>query len=271
MKYFIDFEATQFSKEVISIGCVREDGQTFYSLIAPVDGKITPFITNLTGITAEAVANAMNPDYVFEKFYEWAFTDKDNTPDFYCWGDSDVDFLQHTFKRTTSLTARFAIGYMCGSLIDYSKMVSKRVNMDGKNLALLRVQKCFDPNSTQNHNALDDAVMLYNIYKEITNRPIEEIKKLIRAEYPQDIESVKYVRWNQMNYPVGTICILNKHKVATMTFANVHEAAEWIIKEKVSAEQQATANVTNIEKKILKACNGTNYYAMKWVMVKEEN
>lgn len=31
MKYFIDFEATQFSQEIISIGCIREDGQTFSS------------------------------------------------------------------------------------------------------------------------------------------------------------------------------------------------------------------------------------------------
>lgn len=29
MKYFIDFEATQFSQEIISVGCIREDGQTF--------------------------------------------------------------------------------------------------------------------------------------------------------------------------------------------------------------------------------------------------
>lgn len=36
MKYFVDFEATQFAGEIISIGCVREDGKTFYSLVAPV-------------------------------------------------------------------------------------------------------------------------------------------------------------------------------------------------------------------------------------------
>lgn len=59
MKYFIDFEATQFSQEIISIGCIREDGQTFYALVAPKKGKITPFITNLTGITAEISAGTI--------------------------------------------------------------------------------------------------------------------------------------------------------------------------------------------------------------------
>lgn len=68
MKYFIDFEATQFSMEIISVGCVREDGQTFYALVAPKEGKITPFITNLTGITAEMVKTAMTPDSVFRSF-----------------------------------------------------------------------------------------------------------------------------------------------------------------------------------------------------------
>ena len=126
MKYFIDFEATQFSEEIISIGCIREDGETFYSLVAPVDGKITPFITNLTGITAEMLKTAMSPDHVFEMFYDWAFI-ADDTPDFFVWGNSDVDFLRHTFKRTTSRKARMAIGYMCGSATDYAKKFCKTI------------------------------------------------------------------------------------------------------------------------------------------------
>lgn len=79
MKYFIDFEATQFSEEIISVGCKREDGETFYALVRPIEGKITPFITNLTGITAEMVEEAMSPDTVFEMFYDWAFKNEDGT------------------------------------------------------------------------------------------------------------------------------------------------------------------------------------------------
>ena len=44
MKYFIDFEATQFSNEIISVGCVREDGKEFYSLVRPEKRKLTKFI-----------------------------------------------------------------------------------------------------------------------------------------------------------------------------------------------------------------------------------
>ena len=35
MKYFLDFEATQFSHRIISIGAVCENGHSFYSLVKP--------------------------------------------------------------------------------------------------------------------------------------------------------------------------------------------------------------------------------------------
>ena len=50
MKYFIDFEATQFSEEIISVGCKREDGETFYALVRPVEGKIHIHSMNPVGV-----------------------------------------------------------------------------------------------------------------------------------------------------------------------------------------------------------------------------
>ena len=56
MKYFIDFEASQFAEEIISVGCVDELGRSFYSLVRPRrPQKVTGFITNLTGITRDDV------------------------------------------------------------------------------------------------------------------------------------------------------------------------------------------------------------------------
>ena len=43
MKYFIDFEATQFTGVIISVGCINENGDEFYSLVKP-DKPITKFI-----------------------------------------------------------------------------------------------------------------------------------------------------------------------------------------------------------------------------------
>lgn len=39
MKYYIDFEAAKHIEEIISVGAVREDGETFYSLVKPKDGE----------------------------------------------------------------------------------------------------------------------------------------------------------------------------------------------------------------------------------------
>ena len=70
MNYYIDFEATQYNQEIISIGCVREDGKTFYSLIKPKKLKnVTKFISKLTGITKDKLKNAKTSDEVFRDFF----------------------------------------------------------------------------------------------------------------------------------------------------------------------------------------------------------
>ena len=76
MKYFIDFEAMQFSNYIISVGCVREDGKEFYSLVhTPENTKknVSKFITDLTGITTEMVSDAPSPEEVFNKFFDFCF------------------------------------------------------------------------------------------------------------------------------------------------------------------------------------------------------
>ena len=70
MRYFIDFEASQFAEEIISVGCVDESGRSFYSLVRPKKPKkVTDFITKLTGITREEVLAAATADEVFSKLY----------------------------------------------------------------------------------------------------------------------------------------------------------------------------------------------------------
>ena len=70
MLYFIDFEASQFTQEIISIGCVCETEQTFYSLVH-TRHKIGNFIQELTGITQAEVNSAPTPDEVFLQFFKW--------------------------------------------------------------------------------------------------------------------------------------------------------------------------------------------------------
>lgn len=178
MKYFIDFEATQFSQEIISVGCIREDGQTFYALVAPKKGKITPFITNLTGITAEMIDSAMSADAVFSRFYDWLFENPDDIPEFFVWGGSDGDFVRHTSRHVITLKAKMALGYICGNYRDYAKMCKKELKW-ADNHSLLNTLKRFNPSAEQNHNSLDDAVLLKEVYDFISNTSRETLDEML--------------------------------------------------------------------------------------------
>lgn len=270
INYYIDFEATQFSNEIISIGAIREDGETFYSLVAPVEGKITPFITNLTGITKEMVETAMSPDIVFENFSDWVFG-IDNIPNFLVWGDSDVDFLRHTFKRTNSMKARMIIGYMSGSIRDYSKDFKKKCG--AKNLSLIKAMNMFDPEAEQNHHALDDAILLYNVHKYENYYTPAELKQLYIESLPveektlvvKNISNNNEICWSRAGYPVGTlVCVKNPRGAAVHAFKDRAEAARWLYENKVKFAPCKT-KLETVSQNIKKAIgNGKPYYNFYW-------
>lgn len=268
MKYFVDFEATQFSNEIISIGCIREDGETFYSLIAPVEGKITPFITNLTGITKEMVDEAMNPDTVFETFHDWVFADeRSEAPDFFCWGSSDVDFLRATFKRTKSLKARMMIGYMAGSLRDYAVKWTKRTKIV---CALVKAYNCIDPEYVQTHNALDDAVMLAKVYNATerldgAHTIFSSLKELKQAKGV----STPVIKWTDSGLPAGTVCIIDQKKQVVNHFADYREAAKWVLDNKIDEKCREQANLDKIANKVKTSCNNQSklYFGLRWARI----
>lgn len=268
MKYFIDFEATQFSEEIISVGCIREDGETFYSLVAPAKGKITPFITNLTGITKEMLDTAMNPDAVFEMFYDWAFIN-DDSPDFFVWGDSDVAFLKQTFKRTTSRKARMAIGYVCGSITNYAKKFCKTAKIE--NCSLIKaVNTLVNKDVVQTHNALDDAVMLCSVYNVVSNISVTELKEKMAflASPKEEKKTEEKIKWTNMGLKKGTICIVNKKGEALQIFATLNEATDWILNNKISDAQRDATNKNRVLRKIQNAYNGGHqYFGFLWRIV----
>lgn len=277
MKYFIDFEATQFSEEVISVGCIREDGETFYSLVAPVEGKITPFITNLTGITAEMLQAAMSPDSVFENFYDWAFANINENPEFFVWGNSDATFLRHTFKRTTSYKARLAIGYMTAGVIDYAKRFCQRIKT--KQCGLIKAYHgLVDENKEQNHNSLDDAVMLYEIYNVAEASDTETLKEKMKdyvvfktTKKDTEKNNNAIVKWNNQGFKVGTICIVNSKKEAIHVFEDLNAAINWVMDNFIPADQKNIVKRETLSKNIKNAyANGSMYCGHKWRIVTNE-
>lgn len=185
MKYFIDFEAQQYTNEIISIGCVREDGVEFSSLVFPgkKHKKLSKFIKNLTGLTQEQINNAPTIDDVFSNFFDWLSEDKTNIV-FYCYGNSDTDFVCATRALAQTIKAQATLCLIQCNLKDYSQNVKKFFGL-WTTPSLLKVARYFkqDNSIEQNHAALDDAKLLYSVYLGIQrdepfdSNPFEAYKK----------------------------------------------------------------------------------------------
>ena len=170
MKYYIDFEATQFSERIISVGCVNERGETFKSLVAlPKGDKLTNFITDLTGITKEMLEDAPCADAVFFDMYEFVERTCDGSfPEYYCYGESDIRFLRQTMKKMTNVLAITFVASMIALMEDYSKVVKNYFN-SSQSIGLFRVYSFIQPEmEKQSHDPLEDAKMLQ--YVEINLR-----------------------------------------------------------------------------------------------------
>ena len=158
MKFYIDFEATQYTENIISIGCVAENGDSFSSLVnCPY--KVGSFVTQLTGITNDMVSTAPSPDEVFTNFFKWIMERSEGIPSYYCYGNADSGYIHNTVKNMKDFSAiTFALS-IAGNLIDYSRDVCNFFNM--KQVGLHRVFLLMQEEAgEQKHDALEDAQML---------------------------------------------------------------------------------------------------------------
>lgn len=195
MKYFIDFEAMQFSDEIISVGCVNENGKQFYSLVKPRNAdSITEFITELTGITYEELNSAPCADTVFSNLYEWI--DKSEKIDFLCYSNCDDSFIRATLKNNiTDFYGQCGLSLIKSNLTDYSASIREHFGIK-RSIALKKVVEYYRGESiNQTHNSLEDAIFLKEVYENSINEIVEEcpfpeyqsgnkkpqIKKLIKA------------------------------------------------------------------------------------------
>lgn len=222
MNYFVDFEATQGPGEIISVGCVDENGRRFYSLVKPhYMENLTDFISDLTGITKADLQNAPDIDKVFSEFYTWL--DKDEKVDFFVYGNSDKIFLKNTLKYASDFYAQCALGLMRSNLHDFSKDVREHFMLD-RDISLVKIVEYYRKEKVaQNHNALDDALCLREIY--------ENMKKdtVLECPFPD----------YQINYNMLS-CSDSGNGVAKMTieavkgnfyvhFPSYRKAADWIL------------------------------------------
>lgn len=277
MKYFIDFEATQFSNEIISIGCVREDGETFYSLVNVAKNKMTNFITELTGITKEDVSTAPSSDEVFTNFYNWIIQDETKAQ-FFCYGNSDLGFIKKNLNKATIVKAQMALSILALHLIDYSKCVERHFGLI-KSIGLKKVIAYYRQveEVEQNHNALEDALFLKEIYDrindeddvvecpfpgyekplkpEVTPKPTTNISRKLNITTDKFMdETMEFDVLQTSSKKGGTIIKRFSGKDATLNY----------IISTMSAENQAVAQPRNVAARLIRASTRNEQYCGRW-------
>ena len=271
MNFFIDFEATQFTQEIISIGCVAENGKSFYSEVN-CKGKVTPFITNLTGLTPEQISEAPSADFVFQKFYSWLYSVIDSTiPTFYVFGDNDDHYVKTTIQNVTNPFANSALCLILGNMVDYSKIVKKKFSLT-RPIGLVKILEAYKEKPIeQKHNALEDAFFLqelFNFVKEDTSAhgPLEE------KYYVKNTVCIKKV-----DNSLKTIDRFTNEKITAkrkgqeeLVFKSIREAVEYVIENLIPISEKERVERNNIAKKIVASVNGgkkAKYCNYKWRMI----
>ena len=247
MKFYLDFEATRFSNRIISIGCVAENGKTFYTLVKPgKKKKVDKFITELTGITNELLENAPSADKAFSKLADWFEENSDGiAPEFYCYGDSDAVFIQHTLADMKDTKACLCAMAICGNLIDYAGVV-KKFFVAPSDLALRKVYMLIQSKQelVQKHDALEDALMLQCVVENLEIKCKPEDKETILAMPSQKKPKVKkapsiFQKWSgQSKWEADTLANEDKwmfkctdqHSGDVKYFDSAETAALWIIR-----------------------------------------
>lgn len=259
MKYFIDFEATQYTNEIIEVGCVREDGVGFRSYVN-AKRNLTPLIKNLTGITQETIDAAPSSDEVFRNFYQWI---KDDTNiEFYCYGTSDITFIRKNLSKTSDFEAQAALSIIAMALNNYGFEVKRHFGLI-KDIGLVKVLAYYRgvESIEQTHSAFEDAKFLKEVYEriqaegEIEDCPFPNYqKKTVVKPIQPKVEEPTHVPY---------IARIHKNQVVEV-YMSMDEAVTWFINQ-LPVNQRDMTEPKNVAKRIRHA-NSTkkDYGQWKW-------
>ena len=246
MIYFIDFEATQFSGEIISMGCVDMNGRQFYSLVRPAAlSEMTDFIVELTGIHPEELAAAPTADKVFARFLEWLRHDE--VAVFYSYGDSDAHFLDRTLPHLSSFRAQLGLSIIRSALRDYAAEIKKHFALK-HSIALKKVVAYYRGKPVeQSHNSLEDALLLKEIYEKSQSEPVTECPF---PEYQKGVELPKVRK--RVKAVAGGV---------TLEFATFGKAADWVMTEQMSMGDIVTEKTkSKVYSRIINAAEKNRLY-----------
>lgn len=170
MDIYFDFEATQFSEQVIAIGatCVYGD---FDCLVSSFKKKITPLISLTTGITEEMLEGAPTAEDAFIDLWQWiARVNEGGEPVFYhCYyGESNRAWLLNTAAEMEENAMSHFVRKLADSMIDDSEVVCRF--FDTGIIGVHKALKYFEPDiSDKDHDPLNNAILLKRLMEHIEN------------------------------------------------------------------------------------------------------
>jgi DNA polymerase III epsilon subunit-like protein len=281
MNFYLDFEATQFSNRIISIGCTNDRGATFKTFVRPKNGKINKFITELTGITSEMINDAPSADEAFNLFYDWAVENcEDGTPKYFCYGDSDAKFIEstvHTMSNFKAISFAMSIKAM---LVDYSPVVMQYLQT--QRIALKKVVALIENKDEveQRHDALEDAEMLRtvveNLQTKCTPDDAEKLATMKSTPKPGKKKApdifVSWVNKPSNRFMANTLADETNYIIKCESsdgvkyFDSLDTAALWIIKYLTKGlSPKNMDHINNLKTRIKAAIHGnTEYFGFKW-------
>ena len=287
MNYFLDFEASRFSNAIIGIGCTAANGNEFSTLVKPVDGKkVDRFITELTGITNEALEDAPDADTAFRMLYNFIEENSDDLPPaYYVYGNSDAGFLYSTLNYMEDTLACTTVQAIAGNLINYASEV-KKFFLAKSDLSLRKVYMLIreEESFVQKHDALEDARMLETVVSCLHDKCKSEDLDAIMAMPSQPRPRVGgkkapeiFQKWNRESSPKWeadtlanksswTVKCTDCQTGETKYFGDFNVAALWVIRyiaRNVSPKKDdAVRKIENALK--FAAQNGKDRYGCSW-------
>lgn len=242
---FIDFEASQYTQEIISIGAIAETGEEFYSLVE-TKRKVGNFVSALTGIKQEDIENAPSPDEVFTKMFHWIQKISNGEKiQFICYGNSDTIFAANTLKKLkNSMSAQATLSMIICNLIDYAEYVKAYFGLS-QHVSLIKVAQYYSKKElAQDHNSLNDAKLLKFIYEKIQSGA--QLVENPFEEYMQKIE------------------VYDNEENLVETFYGMASATQWVIEINHMPKASQKRRIRN--KIIAAAQQKQNYCGFNWVV-----
>ena len=267
MKFYIDFEATQPENEIIAIGAVAENGATFHTLVKPQLSSISPYISQMTHISAEDLEWAPDINKALIEFDAWMMTQESNIMNcrFISYGDDDK-FVKSTLPAITDGHAFTVAAILMAKIEDCSAETKRFFHGTIKLVHAFNYVQAVE--TEQKHNPLEDAMMLQKVYEHMqTHDPL--------PAHPLNKEFDAAMANKMVKMPSGTFWCKHvnggKYMYKIHYFKTCDDAINWLITDVMRAKEPELIHRDRIMANIMKAIRKNSAYCnYKWGCVKEE-